>query len=129
MIVVKDFKFNKVDRDEIIKQSDWLYEWSVSINIYGQNIKQEDIEEIWNELWKRCLWENNTLTVETAKSTIEEIISKRKTIEDNNDLKNNDILNIINKIWEEYWTLNNYKKTIRLFEIYRMLNEGWLCKI
>jgi hypothetical protein len=23
--------------------------------------------------------------------------------------------------------MNNYKKTIRLFEIYRMLNEGWFC--
>jgi hypothetical protein len=38
--------------------------------------------------------------------------------------KINDLKNILDGINTEYPTLNNYKKTIRLFEVYRTLNEG-----
>lgn len=134
LIAIQNFTYNKIQDQSILQQQNTKYQGEVKLQIYGQSVSEEDKNEIALKLGQECLWENNKpLSVEEATSTIQDAMRKSDTLSENGGDNNNssnisDLKKIIDTITTEYDTLNNYKKTIRLFEIYRMLNESWLCK-
>jgi hypothetical protein len=77
------------------------------------------------------LWEDKALTpqdwlnlVQWAIVKLSEISTIDKSYGDNlRELKS-----LIEKSNEEFPSLSNYKKTIKLFELYRMLSDSGLCK-
>jgi hypothetical protein len=78
-------------------------------------------------LGKNCFGEEKDMSQPNAINIIDENIRKKGNIIGENTKKSDNIFElkeIIEKIGEEFESLNNYKKTIRLFEIYRMLNEN-----
>ncbi len=131
IIAVKEFEYNKIQENGIIKQNNMKYAGKVEIEIYGQSIPDQEREEIAKDLGKKCFADEKILTPQEVMETIDETIRKKSNIIEENQRKGNsirDLKTIIEKITTNYEELNNYKKTIRLFEMYRMLNENWLCK-
>jgi hypothetical protein len=71
--------------------------------------------------------ENKSITTEEVLNVIDETIRKKSNIIEENQTKSNsiwDLKMIIENIATNYESLTNYKKSIRLFEMYRMLNEN-----
>ncbi len=131
IMTIQDFVYTRVGDSGIIKQHSTRYEWKISLEIYWQNISIEEKEEIAKTLWNMCLLEDKEINTEIALNIIDELIRKQSNVIDENQNKTNNIWDlrlIIENIASEFDSLSNYKKTIRLFEIYRMLNENWLCK-
>ncbi len=131
IIAVQDFVYTKLNEWGIIKQNNTKYDGKISLEIYGQNISEEDKDEIWKTLWNMCFMENKSITTEEVLNVIDETIRKKSNIIEENQTKSNsiwDLKMIIENIATNYESLTNYKKSIRLFEMYRMLNENWLCK-
>lgn len=135
LMTVNHFNYEKRQREQALNQ--WAtYEGRIEVEIYGQNISPEEISEIGKALWKKCFNDEKILTPEIAINTVNNASRlQQKTSEDlsltniNTEGKNKttDLKSILESINVEYPTINNYKKTIRLFEIYRMLNEWWFC--
>lgn len=131
IIAIQEFEYTKINEAWIIKQNTTKYDGKISLEIYGQSISPEERDEIAKNLGKKCFWEDKILSIEEVTNTINETIRKKSNIIEENQTKTNsirDLKTIIEKITTNYEELNNYKKTIRLFEMYRMLNENWLCK-
>lgn len=131
IMAVQDFIYTKIQESSIIKQNNTKYEWKIDLEIYWQSISTEDINEIAKDLWKKCFAEDKELSPQEWLNIIDETIRKKSNIMDENQTKANSIRDlkiILENIQTDYESLSNYKRTIRLFEIYRMLNENWLCK-
>lgn len=131
IIAVQEFIYNKIEESSIIKQNTTKYEWSITLEIYWQSITTQERDEIAQNLWKKCFWEDKILTAQEALNIIDETIRKKSNTIDENQNKENtirDLKTIIENITTNFDWLSEYKKTIRLFEIYRMLNENGLCK-
>lgn len=131
ILSVNDFVYNKIYDNSILKQNGTKYQWNISLEIYGQSISPEERDEIAKKLGEQCLGEDTAISAEEALNIIDENIRKKTNIIDENQTKSNSIRDLrttIENINTDFNNLNNYKKTIRLFEIYRMLNENGVCK-
>jgi hypothetical protein len=131
IIAVQDFVYSKIQEEGIIKQNTTKYEGKIGLEIYGQSISSEERDEIANDLGRKCFAEEKILSPTEVLNIIDETIRKKSNIIDENQNKTNsirDLKTIIENVSTNYEWLTNYKKTIRLFEMYRMLNENGLCK-
>lgn len=135
LMAVNNFNYEKRQTEQALNQST-TYEGRLDVEVYGQNISAEEITEIGQELWKKCFTNPKTLTPELAIQTIDNARRSQQNTSEELSLTNintegktktSDLKTILDAISIEYPKLNNYKKTIRLFEIYRMLNEGGFC--
>ncbi|AHB41617.1 hypothetical protein P148_SR1C00001G0828 [candidate division SR1 bacterium RAAC1_SR1_1] len=131
IIAVQEFMYTKVQESSIIKQNTSKFEGKISLEIYGQSISPEERDEIAVDLGKKCFADNKILSPEEVLNTINETIRKKSDLIEENQSKANsirDLKTIIENIGTNYEGLSNYRKTIKLFEMYRMLNENGLCK-
>lgn len=130
LMAVQRFTYNKIINTQVLDQS-ITYQGNIELEIYGQNITPNDISEIAKVLWKKCFGTEKEISPSMAIDIINQSSSKSASDTskqgDASLNKINDLKNILDGINTEYPTLNNYKKTIRLFEVYRTLNEGWFC--
>ena len=127
LMAVQKFTFDKIDNPEILDSS-IKYEGKVELQIYGQNISNDEMSEIWRELGKKCFGKNQELNTTVALNAINK--SGITSNGDNSNANNPNIIELktlLENQDKEKWQINNYKKTIRLFETYRMLNEGGFC--
>lgn len=131
IIAIQNFEYTKVQPSWIIKQNTNKFEWKIELEIYGQSISVEDMDEIAKTLGKQCFGDDKILSPEEVLNTVDETIRKKSNIIEENQNKANtirDLKTIIENINANFEWLSNYKKTIKLFEMYRMLNENGLCK-
>lgn len=127
---IEDFTFEEWSKEII-----WWYEWNLSIKFYWQDISSQDLLEIGNTLWSKCFisstWTNlNTLNIENAVAKLDEKINemiKNKNADSKYFNEYWQIKDLLSDIWTKYWELNNYNKIIKLFEVYRILNENDIC--
>ena len=135
LMTVNNFNYEKKTSDQALNKWE-IYEGTLEVEIYGQNISSEEINEIGRTLWAKCFNEEKILTPELAVDSVNKALRWQENRSDDISLTNintegknktSDLKSILESIVTEYPTINNYKKTIRLFEIYRMLNEGWFC--
>ena len=129
-IAIKDFWFEKYSNSSFLNNEQEQYEWQFTFNAYGRNITVPEIEEAANTLWKLCFgeWANKVISPDTALSRVEEVIWALWW--------SREYLNV-STLWELQWLLNklkewydkmtNYEKMIKLFEIWRMMNDANLC--
>ena len=106
------------------------YKWTIDLKIYWKWLNDNEVVEIQQLLWEKCLWVN--LTPEVA---LEQISSKIANIwsDKNIDTYSANMLleleTLIKDIKDNFRNLNNYKKIVKTFEIYRMLNEWDICNL
>ncbi len=106
------------------------YVWNIEFRIYWDWLHEDEVLEIQKLLWEKCIWRN--LTPETALEQIETSIANlwnSTSIDAYSTIRLMDLKTLITNIWTTYNYLNNYKKVIKTFEIYRMLNEWNVCNI
>lgn len=128
---IQGFEFDKIKSPTVADAANSKYQGKVTILVHGRSASTQEVEQIANALGEKCLGENKPLTTQDGLTMIQNAIVK---------------LSDVNKIDKSYWdnlrelkwlieqldkdfpTLSNYNKTIKLFELYRMLSDAWLCK-
>ena len=82
-------------------------------------------------LGNKCLGENRALTIDDGVQIIQSAIvnlSDLGRVDKNYGDNLRELQSLVQNVYEEYPNLSNYKKTIKLFELYRMLSDAGLCK-
>ena len=130
LMAVQRFTYDKNINTQALDQS-VTYVGNIELEVYGQNISADDITEISTVLWKKCFGTTKQISpgiaIDVVNKSLAQAVSDTTKKDDASISKITDLKNILDGINTEYPTLNNYKKTIRLFEVYRTLNEGWFC--
>lgn len=106
------------------------YVWTIEFRIYWDWLHENEVVEIQNLLWEKCIW--NPLTPESALTQIESKITNlwnNSNIDTYSTIRLMELRTLITSIWTIYNNLSNYKKVIKTFEIYRMLNEWNVCNM
>ena len=82
-------------------------------------------------LGKNCFDDGKPMSVSTASDKVSASIAKLSSLERIDKTQSDnlwEIKNSIDTIKSTYDGLSPYKKTIKLFEVYRTLQDGGLCK-
>lgn len=106
------------------------YVWNIEFRIYGDWLHADEVLEIQKLLWEKCIWVD--LTPESALKQIETSITNlwnSTSIDAYSTIRLMELKTLITNIGSTFNYLNNYKKVIKTFEIYRMLNEWNVCNI
>lgn len=111
--------------------NDSWYKGTVSIRIYWKDLLPDEISSISQQLWSLCYLNKDPLSIVNAKARVEKTIGEigKWSLNTKRSLALNQILLFLTKLETEYDSLANYKKVIRLFEIYRTLKENTLCDV
>lgn len=132
VIKVVDFTYDwewEVTKD-MTNTNQKKYNWTIDLKIYWKWLNEEEVVEIQKLLWEKCLWVDLTpdVALEQITSRIANIWSDR-----NIDTYSANMLleleTLIKDIRDNFNGLNNYKKIVKTFEIYRMLNEWDICNL
>lgn len=135
IIAITDFDFEKVsDSDSLIK-TEYSYQGTVKFDAYGRNMSSEDVDEIAGKLGSLCFWMDEDgqipltpeLAIDKVDQSILQLWSNLQLSNIINDLE--ELHQLFGIIQEDYLELNNYQKTIKLFEIFRMLKDANLCTV
>lgn len=128
---IKTFEFDKIKSPTLSDVSNSNYKGTVTIIVYGRSASAEEVKEIAWALGNKCLWEDKALTIQDWLNLIQSAIVRLSDLS-KVDKSYGDNLWELKEIVEEldatYPELSNYKKTIKLFELYRMLSDAGLCK-
>ncbi len=129
ILSIEEFSFEELKKTKLNSTS-W-YKWSVTIKVYGKDIMSDEINTISNELWLMCFSTKESLQSETAIIRVQKHINEiwSQTFDTRQSTMLNQILLFATTVQEEYPTLPNNKKIVRLFELYRTLKENNLCDI
>lgn len=130
IISIKDLTFNKVRADNLVWVEAMKYKGKIIIDVFGKWIADNEVYEISSVLWEKCLGEWISLNANVATTKIDAYIKKISWITDldfGRSKNMRELNDLIKKIWSEYGSLTNYNKIIKLFEIYRMLDDANLC--
>jgi len=128
---IKEFEFDKIKSPTFLDVSNNTYQGKVTIVVYGRSASPEEVEEIALALGNKCLWENKALTTEDGLNLVQSAIvklSEISTIDKSYGDNLRELKSLVEESNEEFPALSNYKKTIKLFELYRMLSDAGLCK-
>lgn len=128
---IKEFEFDKIKSPTLSDASNNKYQGKVTIMVYGRSASVEEVEEIALALGNKCLWEDKALTTSDGLGLVQSAIVKLweiSTIDKSYGDNLRELKKLVEQSNDEYPELNNYKKTIKLFELYRMLSDAGLCK-
>ena len=129
-IAIKDFWFEKYSNSSFLNNEEEQYQWQFTFNAYWRNITDSELEEASKKLWELCFWEwtDKIISPESAVNRVDEVMLALWW--------NREYLNVstlwelwwlLSKIQSEYDNISNYEKMIKLFEIWRMMNDSNLC--
>lgn len=128
---IQDFTFDKTKSPTLSDVTNNKYQGKVTINVYGRSASAQEVDQIAVALGSKCLGENKALTTQDGINLIKNAIIKLSDVK-NIDKSYGDNLrelqSIVQQLDKDFPTLSNYKKTIKLFELYRMLSDAGLCK-
>jgi hypothetical protein len=130
IISIKDLSFTKVRADNVVWADAMKYKWKIIIDVFGKWISSPEVDEISSALWEQCLGKWIALNASVALKKVDDYINKLSWIADLNfDKSKNmwELNDLIKKIESDYPGFTNYNKVIKLFELYRMLNDSNLC--
>ncbi len=134
LIDLKSFSFNRVQsvNYENVEINKWFIV-KIDFDIIGRSISNEEIAEIKKVLWKACFGKDRNILLDEniAKNVINKKISSLSStsrISTEQIFNYKEMLSYIEKISKNRKSYSNYQYAIKLFEIYRILNENWLCK-
>jgi hypothetical protein len=128
---IKTFEFNKIPSPTLTDATNISYQGKVTIVVYGRSASSQEVEQIAKTLGQKCLWEEKSLTTKDGLNLIQSAIvklSEISTMDKSYGDNLRELKGIIEQLEKDFPDLSNYKKTIKLFELYRMLSDSWLCK-
>ena len=129
-IAITDFGFEKYSDSSFLNNKEEEYEWKVTFNAYWRNILDSELKEASSMLWKLCFWNGSDqeISPELALNRVNETISSYGWEREYKNVSSLwELQNLFETIQKEYDGLNNYDKMIKLFEIWRMMNDANLC--
>lgn len=128
---IQSFEFDKKKSPTLSDASNNTYQGKVTILVYGRSATTQEVDQIATALGNKCLAEDKQLTTQDGLNLIQAAIAKLSDL-NKIDKSYGDNLRelqwIIQQLDIDFPTLSNYKKTIKLFELYRMLFDAGLCK-
>lgn len=132
LITIEDFSFDRKVTNKSKRATDEWYKWSVSLKIYGKDLTLWEVDEIASKLWGMCFNNQTPLSALYANSVLTRLIDQlgqQYSINEKRAKQLRQMLDYMMSIETEYEWLPNHKKVIRLFEIYRTLQEGNSCDV
>lgn len=126
-IAITDFSFEKFSDSSFLNNKEEEYEWEFTFNAYWRNILDSELEEASLMLWKLCFWNmtDQQLSPELALKRVSETIAWKWWYQNVSSLW--ELQSLFESVQEEYEDMSNYDKMIKLFEIWRMMNDANLC--
>jgi len=125
---VKQFTFTRKSATAN-KDGNKVYEWNLTVEAYGKSMTPTEVDQIAVYLWWICT-DNIPLSPAVALWQLEKTIKQATQITQISNEKSkqlNDLRKAIEDINLTYSTLGWFKRTIKLFEVYRMLFDNRLC--
>jgi len=132
IISITEFGFEKSSSYSFLSNTDAVYEWTLRFNAYWRWISSEELDEAANELWKLCFGTSKgiPMSASAALNRINENISSLWNLDSSSNITDLEELQlIITDIQNSYNWMSNYNKMIKLFELWRMLNDANLCAL
>lgn len=129
-IAITSFGFEKYSNSSFLNNKEEEYEWKITFNAYGRNILDSELDEASLMLWKLCFWSSSEqkISPDTASQYVEKaIILLWWNREYSNISSLLELQSLFTSIQESYEDMSNYDKMIKLFEIWRMMNDANLC--
>lgn len=128
---IKEFEFDKIKSPTVSDVTNSKYQGKVTILVYGRSASAEEVDQIAKSLGQKCLGEDKAFTTQDGLNMIQSAIVK---LSDVNKIDKSygdnlwELKDLIEQLDASFPTLSNYKKTIKLFELYRMIFDAGLCK-
>lgn len=124
LITIESFTFKKnewiTERDDQSK-----YVWEVKINVYWRYISAWEVWQISDKLGKNCAFESDLTpkyALEIVKQEMQNISKEQEQLNSTRFLDLVEIQENLEWVVENYNSMNNYEKIVKLFEIYRILS-------
>lgn len=131
IFAIKNFEFDKIKSPTLADASNSKYKGTVTILVYGKSATAEEVDQIAHVLGTKCLWTDKPLTTKDWLAMVQNSIMK---LSDVNKIDKSygdnlrELKGLIQQLDTYFPKLTNYKKTIKLFELYRMLSDAGICK-
>lgn len=128
---LKEFTFDKVKTQLFTDAQSAKYNGKVTIQVYGRGISAAEIDAIATVLGDKCFEGDQKMSADAALQSVTSTITKISNLNRIDKAQSDTLRQLktnIEKVQAEYPKLSPYKKTVKLFEVYRMINEAWLCK-
>ena len=130
-IAITNFRFDKYSNSSFLNNNVEQYEWSVTFYAYWKNVTDAEIDETAILLWKMCFGNNSDqkISPDLALSRVNDKIASLWWL--------NESVNVLS-LWELQWLftdiqssyngMSKYNKMVKLFELWRMMNDANLCE-
>ena len=128
---IQSFEFDKIKSPTLSDAANSKYQGKVTILVYGRSATAQEVDQIAQVLGKKCLGEIKPLTTQDGLNLIQSAIVKLSDVNKIDKTYGDNLRElqwIIQQLDKDFPKLSNYKKTIKLFELYRMLSDAGLCK-
>ena len=133
VIAITNFGFNKYSNASFLNNEEEQYAWSLTFRAYGRSVSSDELNEAASALWKLCFWEwidgqIKPISPSEALSSVESRMASLWWEE-----KSSNVVPLIELKWlfddinNQYGGLTNYNKMIKIFEMWRMMNDANLC--
>lgn len=130
VINVKQFSFEK--KAGTLGTAD-EYVGKIQIDVFGRAISQVELDEIASVLGKQCFVTTDTpMNPDNALKYLQENTKQFGSIATLSNEKSKDLTDLsllFANVQKEYTALPRYKKAVKLFELYRMLDDAGLCGV
>jgi len=130
IIKVLEFSYDWEETKDMVNYTTKKYKWTINFRIYWDWLSEDEVLEIQKLLWDKCLWTD--LTPDAALSQIKWKLTNMwndTNIDTYSTLMLMELETLIWDIANSFGNLTNYKKVVKTFEIYRMLNEWNICNL
>lgn len=127
---IKEFTFDRIKAPFLVSSKSTKYQGKITIQVYGKWISATEQQEIAKVLWEKCSL-GMDVSVDNALQKVDTAITQLSNIQRIDKSQSDDLRQLkdnLQVIQSTYSSLSPYKQTIKLFEIYRMIDEAWLCK-
>lgn len=128
---IKEFTFDTLKTQLITNTQNTKYQGKVTIQVYGRWISPKEMDDIASVLGNKCFASEQKMSVDVALQQVSSVLAQITNINRIDKSQSDNLRELkanLEKIQSEYSKFSPYKKTIRLFEIYRMVDEAGLCK-
>jgi len=128
---IKSFTFDKVTTPFFTDANATKYQGKITIEVYGRGVSEKEINDIAQVLGDKCFADQQPMSVDLALSTVTSMISKVSNLTRIDKSQSDDLRQLrdnLTQAQKDYPDLSPYKKVIKLFEVWRMINDAGLCK-
>lgn len=130
-IGITNFNFDKRSTSSFLNNNVEQYNWNVTFYAYGKNVTDAEIDETAWLLWKMCFWNNSDqkISPDLALSRVNDKIASLWWLNESvNVLSLGELQWLFTDIKNQYDGLSKYNKMVKLFELWRMMNDANLCE-